>query len=198
MLLSLIGLVAASIGTAVSVPQIVRLIRSSHADGVSYPTALLGVLMAGTWLAYGLASRDPAQIVANVPGLIGMVVVAVLVARRTSASRLWSALTVAGWIGIAGAAYALGGPLALGFSATVISIVRQAPQLIMVLQPGPLDGLAPTSYLLAIGSAVLWSVYGLGTAQPPVYGTALTTVAISLVVLMRTLRSDPVPAAAPA
>lgn len=195
---SVIGLVAAAFGTVVSLPQIVRLSRSSHADGVSYPAVLLGVLMAGTWLAYGIVLRDPAQIVANIPGLAGTLTVAVLVARRTDIPRGRTALTVAGWITLAAVAYVLGGPLALGFAATVVSIVRQAPQLIKVLQPGSLNGLAPTSYLLGITSAVLWTVYGLGTAQPPVWGTALATAVISLVVLVRRLMPEPGTAAVPA
>lgn len=194
MWLTMVGLLAAGIGMIISVPQVIRLARSQNADGVSLSSAVLGMLVSATWLSYGVALLDPTQLLANTPGLAGAAAVAVLVIRRTGAAPTPIVAATAGWAAVAGAAYLLGGPMALGMAATALATVRQTPQVIRVFAAGPITALSPASYLLGLVSATLWTTYGIGIGQPPVYICALSGVVVSALVLIRCLRA---PATAP-
>ena len=58
-LVSCLGLAAAALGILTGIPQVVRLLRTPDASGLSYSSAILGVLSSGTWLTYGFALLDP-------------------------------------------------------------------------------------------------------------------------------------------
>jgi uncharacterized protein with PQ loop repeat len=184
-LVPVLGLVAASIGVVTGVPQIVRLVRSPDASGLSYSSAILGVLSAATWLSYGILLMDPAQLVGNVPGLACAVITTVLAARRLGLSLRTAVLAVAGWTPIAVTAYLLGGTVALGSTATVVSLVKMVPQVRTVLRREPLNGLAPSAFVLTQVSATLWTVYGAAMGQPSVVVCSAVTAVLAGVVLSR-------------
>nr|WP_240897098.1 SemiSWEET family transporter [Kineococcus vitellinus] len=184
-LISSIGLLAAGVGIVTGVPQIVRLLRSPDASGLSYSSAVLGMLGCATWLTYGLLLMDPAQLVANVPGIACAVLTVVLAARRLGA-RLSSALIATlAWTPVVVGAHVLGGAELVGVVATVVSLVRMLPQVRTVFGRESLAGLAPASFVLTQASAVLWTVYGVATAQPSVVVCSAVSVVLSGIVLSR-------------
>jgi uncharacterized protein with PQ loop repeat len=78
-----VGVLAAALGISMSVPQAWRALRGHGVEGVSLTTYLLLMAVMATWLVYGLLVGDPVVWVPNVIGLVVVaVVVAVLVARR--------------------------------------------------------------------------------------------------------------------
>ncbi|WP_369053689.1 SemiSWEET family sugar transporter [Kineococcus terrestris] len=185
-LISALGLVAASIGIVTGVPQALRLLRSPDASGLSYPSTVLGVLGAGTWLTYGLMLLDPAQLVANVPGLACAVLTAVLAARRLGVRPGPTLLAVGAWSAAVAVTAVVAGATAVGVAATVVSLVRMVPQVRTVLSSGaPLNGLAPAGFALTQLSALLWTVYGAATSQESVVVCSLVSALLAGVVLSR-------------
>jgi len=184
-LVPLLGLAAAALGILTGLPQVVRLVRTPDASGLSYPSAVLGVLSSATWLTYGLMLLDPAQLLANVPGVTCAVTTAVLSARRLGLrlARTWQAC--AAWALVVATAAVVGGPALVGVAATVVSLVKLLPQVRTVLRREPLTGLAPATFFLTQVSAATWTAYGLATGQASVVVCSLVSVVLAGVVLSR-------------
>lgn len=196
--LATVGLVAAVLGVSTSVPQVWRLLRSPGAEGLSLASTVLGALSAATWLAYGVLQVDPPQILANVPGLAGATVIAVLVLRRTDARPVRVLAAAAAWALLVVAVWAVAGPVAVGTAATAVSLVARAPQVREVFVAPSLAGVSPLSFGLSVTACTLWAVYGVGTAQVPVWASSVLAGAMSFVVLVRTTTFRPVPVTVPA
>ena len=186
-LVSALGLVAAALGILTGVPQIVRLLRNPDATGLSYSSAILGVLASGTWLTYGLLLLDPAQLLGNVPGLACSVITAVLAAHRLRLPLRHTAAAVLAWSPAVVAAFAVGGAVAVGAAATAVSLVKMLPQVRTVLRREPLHGLAPATFVLTQVSAVLWTVYGGATGQVSVVVCSTVSAVLAGIVLSRRL-----------
>ncbi|WP_432495304.1 SemiSWEET family transporter [Kineococcus auxinigenes] len=186
-LISSLGLLAAAIGIATGVPQILRLLRSPDASGLSFSSSVLGMLGAGTWLTYGLLLMDPAQLVGNVPGLGCAAVTVVLAARRLGLPLRHAGTAVAAWVPIVAAAQLLGGATLVGALATAVSLVRMVPQVRTAFGSGSLAGLAPGTFVLTQLSATLWTVYGAATGQPSVVVCSVVSAVLAGVVLSRRL-----------
>ncbi|WP_432571797.1 SemiSWEET family transporter [Kineococcus sp. SYSU DK005] len=186
-LISSLGLLAAAIGVVTGVPQIVQLVRSPDASGLSFSSAVLGALGSGTWLTYGLLLMDPAQLVGNVPGLGCAVVTVVLAARRLGVPLRGAVAAVAAWAPLVAVADLVGGAALVGVLATVVSLVRMLPQVRTAFGSGSLAGLAPGTYVLTQLSATLWTVYGAATGQPSVVVCSFVSVLLAGVVLSRRL-----------
>lgn len=184
-IVSAIGLVAAAVGITVSIPQVWRLWRGTTADGVSHASALLGVMAASTWLVYGTLIVDHAQMIANVPGLAGALAVLVLVLRRGGLSPVPAVAAGATWATVVTIAYSVAGPTAVGFSATCVTLVARGPQVWTVFRAPSLTALSPASFALSTLSAVLWTTYGFGSDDPPVWTSSLAVLAMSVAVLAR-------------
>ncbi|WP_432490803.1 SemiSWEET family transporter [Kineococcus gypseus] len=180
-----LGLAAAAVGIATGVPQIVRLLRSGDASGLSFSSSVLGALASGTWLAYGLLLLDPAQVLANAPGLACAVVTVVLAGRRLGVPLRRAGAAAAAWVPLGVGAHLAGGAALVGVLATVVSLVRMLPQVRTALGRGSLAGLAPGTFVLTQLSAVLWTAYGALTAQPSVVVCSAASAVLAGVVLAR-------------
>ncbi|WP_459642810.1 PQ-loop domain-containing transporter [Kineococcus sp. NUM-3379] len=180
-----VGLTAATLGVLTSVPQVARLLRDPRAEGLSPASSLLGVLAAGSWLTYGVLLLDPAQLVGNVPGLLGAVLTAALVYRRTGLRQAHGQVLTAAWALALAGVWFLAGVQGVGIAATVVSLVKMAPQIGVVLRGGSLAALSPGTYLLATVAAVLWTVYGLALGQGSVIACSAISAVLSAFVLSR-------------
>ncbi|NAZ85025.1 SemiSWEET family transporter [Kineococcus indalonis] len=186
-LISSLGLFAATVGIVTGVPQIVQLVRSPDASGLSFSSAVLGALGSGTWLTYGLLLMDPAQLVGNVPGLGCAAITVVLAARRLGVPLRRALVALAAWAPLVAVADVVGGAALVGALATVVSLVRMVPQVRIAFGSGSLAGLAPGTYVLTQFSATLWTVYGVATAQPSVVVCSFVSILLAGVVLSRRL-----------
>lgn len=184
-LVPLLGLLAAGLGVLTGVPQVLRLLKDPDATGLSYPSAVLGALASGTWLSYGVALLDPAQLLANVPGVVCAVVTVVLAGRRLGVPLRHAVVAVSAWVPVVAAAFVLGGPVVVGMLGTTVSLVKMLPQIVTVLRRAPLTGLAPSTFVLTQVSATLWTVYGLATGQGSVVVCSAVTVVLAGIVLSR-------------
>ncbi|PRY15102.1 SemiSWEET family sugar transporter [Kineococcus rhizosphaerae] len=184
-LISSLGLLAAGLGVFCGIPQVVRLVRDPDATGLSYPSAVLGALASATWLSYGVALRDPAQLVANVPGIVCAVLTVVLAAKRLGLPLRTAAYAAAGWAPLVAAAFALGGVVVVGVLGTTVSLVKMLPQILTVVRRDPVHGLAPATFVLTQVSATLWTAYGLATGQWSVVVCSAVTVVLAGIVLSR-------------
>lgn len=188
-LFPLLGLLASVLGMCGSFPQIVRLVRTKSVEGLSLGTAILGLVASLSWLAYGVFVHDPAQILANTVGTTTGSILLLLLARHGASGLLTvssrAALAVLATAGALGLCAVLFGVAATGWIATVLGLVRLAPQARIASRGLDLRGLSPASCLLGTVAASLWTVYGLGTGQLPVLVSASCCTVPSLFILLR-------------
>lgn len=77
----LVGLLAAALTTGAWLPQIWRTWRTRSARDLSWGYLATTCLGFATWLTYGLMTRDPVIIIANVTTLVLLAVLTTLKAR---------------------------------------------------------------------------------------------------------------------
>ena len=156
-----VGGLAVALEVVFAWPQASKALRAPDVAGISAVTAVLMVLTATSWLAYGIAVSDPVVIVANLVMAIATLVIAgALVAR----GRLGAPLALgssAAWAAVAVGALALFGPAGLGAVGATIGISMGLPQAARAVRTGSVAGVAISSYVLLGCLQASWLVYGL-------------------------------------
>lgn len=192
----LVGLLASLLSLYAPVPQILRVVRSKSAQGVSWSSLVLSLATFTMWVVYAFVVADLIQMISNTVALILLVVFAVVVFRAGVARSYWPA--VVAMLGTAGVAIVLvdrTNSFTLAMVGTLASSLRLVPQARLALSGAPLWGLCPWSTLLGwwgmgawLGYAVLVSDPGLGICS----GVALvlqTAIVVHRLPLRRTLAS---------
>ena len=174
--------------TAMSLPQIARILRDRSAAGVSLLTWIIFALSGASWFAYGLLVQAPGIIVGNIPFLSTTLPVVMLLLVR---QRNWS------WL------LAIAAPLAA--AATVVMVLLQlpssvsggigvacgllttVPQLIESLNRRraglPSEGALATVGLLLPGQ-LLWLSYGIFRPDVPIILTNVVAVFVTVSLLV--------------
>ena len=62
----IIGYIAATVGAAIFLPQVIQTVRTKDTKSLSLPTFLLLNLNNSLWLTYGLLTSDPAIVLSQV------------------------------------------------------------------------------------------------------------------------------------
>ncbi|MCF6743714.1 PQ-loop repeat-containing protein [Blastococcus sp. KM273128] len=195
---AVLGILAATLSIAVVWPQVWRSCRHRRTLGLSPTSAWLAVALNLSWLAFGLLSGDPVQIVTN--AVVGTGNAAVLVALLLTQPRLRaprvllrtapSAAVLAALAGgvLAGAALLGTDPAAaaalLGGVASVVGAAAALPQPVSLLRDRTQDlsGLSPARWWLGSGSCAAWTGYGWCLDQAAVWLSAGVGLCCSLVV----------------
>ncbi|MDP5183481.1 SemiSWEET transporter [Blastococcus sp. BMG 814] len=193
-----LGILAATLSIAVVWPQVWLSCRHRRTLGLSPTSAWLAVALNLCWLAFGLLSGDPVQIVTN--AVVGAGNAAVLVALLLTQPRLRAPRvllrTASGAVVLA--ALATGGPATtgllgtdpaaaaalLGGVASVVGAAAALPQPVSLLRDRTQDlsGLSPARWWLGSGSCAAWTGYGWCVDQPMVWLSAGIGLCCALVV----------------
>ncbi len=185
MLVALLGYAAAAVGVSCFWPQIVRLVRTRRADGISRVSASLAVTSTATWLSYGLLSAQGPHIVANAPAMLLAIATLVVLTRTVRLPARYLLTGFATWAAVAGTAYTLGGVVAVSLLATCIGLFRQVPQLWTAFRGASLVGLSPHPLALIVISAALWLSYALAVGDAVVAGCSLFAMTVNAAIIVR-------------
>ncbi|HEX5205533.1 SemiSWEET transporter [Paractinoplanes rhizophilus] len=207
MLTHAIGCLGAALSMSLSWPQVYKSCVQRRTGGLSSTASALGVALPLGWITYGLLSGEHIQIVTNVvTGAAGLaILVALLVtqpalrsgrALRMSAGAFAGVLTMALLSGLAAVLPGVRGhqvaPV-LGLALAAFSILSAIPQPLSLLRDRhqDLSGLSPLRWRMGAGAGASWFAYGLGTAQPAVWASAVVGLISALTVCtIIHLRSD--------
>jgi uncharacterized protein with PQ loop repeat len=213
MLTHVLGFFGAALSMSLSWPQVVKSCVQRRTGGLSATATTLGVAMPIGWITYGLLSGERIQVVTNiVTGVAGLAILASLLLTQPqlrSARALRVSVGSAGMVicaaVLSGAAAALPGVRgaqvapALGLILAGVSFLSAIPQPLALLRDRTQDlsGLSPLRWRLGAGACASWLLYGLGTAQPAVWASALGGLISALIVCtVLYLRREPVPVTA--
>lgn len=194
MLLELIGAVAAVASVSVAIPQLLKVIRSRHANGVSATAWSLMLASALCWASYGILVGLPAEVGCNVAAVaVDIAVIAFAchhghptMFRRSVCALLLAAALVA---------------IAIVFDPTVVATAAIAmgaavyvPYVVHLRRAADLSGVAPGTFAVNAAAAALWCAYGLGHHDFLVWGPCVPSIAASVALAWYVTRRQTVPA----
>lgn len=186
--LELLVVVAANVlGAAMSLPQVVRLLRTRQVSGVSPAWAALSVVTNLWWLAYGVGVGSWAIVPVAAVSVLGYTAILAalaafggLVSGRTGV--LVPVLAVAG---LPALGLVLGGWAAAGVVLGALYAVQLAPAVLGAYRAADLRGVSGGTWGIAWLEAALWGVYGIAAGDAGLLALAVAGLAMSSLVLAR-------------
>lgn len=180
-----LGAIGTVIGLTRALPQLLRLIRTKDAHGVSLDSAVTISVVSFAWAAYGFLTDQLAVAVAS--GLNGAVFISIA-AMAVSLGRRVSELRAAPiWLVVVVIAGVLGGSGSLGAVLVVSALIANLPQVFVAYRERDLTGLSPSTWALTASDGAVWSFYGILTGDIPILVNNLFQFTTSMAILIRRL-----------
>ena len=158
--IDVIGWVAAALSAALSLPQLVRLIRAGTSAGLSL---LLWQCLMGAglgWTVHGISVGRPNMWLPNLAMAVCAILIIRLIARDRQIGRLqaWALplLLLAALVGID----ALWGAVAYGVATSVPQVIGAAAQLVDILRSVDISGVSPFFVTMAVVVQGVWLWWG--------------------------------------
>ena len=148
-----------AIGLVRALPQLLRLLRTRDARGVSLDAAATSSVVSLAWTIYGFLTGQGAVAAASGASAVMFALVAATALRLGRSPRELRASP--GWLAVLVAVGALGGARGLGFLLPVSVLVANVPQLVVAWRERDLSALSLGTWLLAVLEALVWGTYGL-------------------------------------
>lgn len=179
---------AALVATVLSgislLPQIRKLLRTGDVRGISPTWPVFGMVTNAAWLAYlaaeGLwaALASPLLMVVLYGVVVGALVrLDVPLARGAARGTAWGATLLA--------VYVLGGWPGLGLLLGWSYALQVAPQVAAAYRSDHPAGIAPATWVVAVGETGLWGYYGLARGDVPVATFGAIGVSAAVLILGR-------------
>jgi uncharacterized protein with PQ loop repeat len=189
----LVAAVANTLGSMMTLPQVVRLARTKQVAGVSATWAALSMVVNAWWLVYGLAVRDPGIVPVSLLAALAYLVILITLHRLEGATISTSLLgPVAGVVALPALGLVLGGWDAAGVVLGALYGVQLAPAVITAFRSRDVAGIAPGTWLLAWVEASLWGIYGVARDDAGLVVLSVMGVLMSSAVLARLAWRAPV------
>lgn len=174
----LCGFAGGTLGTVVAVPQVVRIRRLGHSDGVSLLPYLLLCITYSAWFTYGVILSSPSLVVSN----IFTYVTGALVILAIRGNNLSSYAIMAG-ISTVTVSFVLLSPDIVVKGLLVVLTFARLPQLFVSWKNRNRDeatAVSLGSLLIALTGASLWMGYSFLTEHPFFILTTSIAIALSL------------------
>lgn len=188
----LVLLVLANVfGVGMIVPQVMRLRRLRTADGLSGVWLGIGVALNGWWIAYAWATVLWGALPVAVGSMALYAVLAVYFIRYLGWAGARSLAVGAFGLGMVPLPFLLGG----GWSAAGVAIgmsygVQFFPAAWSAMRSSGLDGIAPTTWVMAWIEGLIWVIYGAPRADPALVLGGAGAVVASSIILLRLVRQS--------
>lgn len=158
-----LGALGTLIGLVRALPQLLRLLRTRDAHGVSLDTAATSSIVSFGWATYGiLTDQLPVTLATGSSGIVFALITlfALRFGRRVTELRtapIW--LVVLTVVTVAAKADGLGVLLPISV------LVANIPQLVVAYREPDLTGLSVSTWLLSVSDGAVWAAYALVTGD---------------------------------
>ena len=178
---TLFGGLGTLVGLVRALPQLVRLVRTRDAHGVSIDSTAASAAISFGWATYGLwTDQLPVTLATTSSGLVFVLItlLAIRHGRRPTelkAASVWVVvLIVTGW---------LGGSAGLGVLLPVSVLVGNLPQVVTTYRERDLSGLSASTWTLSVADGLVWGGYSLitGDIAIGVFGVLQTVSSFAIV-----------------
>lgn len=160
--IEILGFISGFVGLSVSVPQIVKIIKSKSSSGVNLTMWVFMMVSYASWFSYGLRVNSTSQIFTNILALILSAILVFLIAYRKNFSKLLAAtiilsLTVVSTALIAMLPYSIMSIILIGFGFTRIFQIRES---FINFKNTVKTNVSLTTHYMIILASIGWTIYG--------------------------------------
>ncbi len=181
---NLVGIVATAVTFAQILPQIVRLIRTGHVEGVSPAWAAGGATINLGWLAYVIEGRFWVTIPSIIVAVVSFVLALYLLHRNGAAIR--AGLLMSGGIAVACVVIQqTAGWTVLGTVLGLSNGLYLGPSVIAAWRSHTPVGVSPWTWMLTVLEGLKWGFYGVLVEAVPIMVYGSTAILLALLVLLR-------------
>lgn len=156
-IIAIIGLTGTVIGIVRALPQLLGLLRSKKAAGVSLDTALTSAVVSFGWAGYGFMTQQP--FVALATGASGIVFFATTLAALGFGRRISELRVSFAWFAVLILAFLLKHDKGLGIVLPVSILVSNIPQIHVAHREKDLTDLSLGTWVLSLCDGLVWGVY---------------------------------------
>ena len=158
-----LGALGTLIGLVRALPQLVRLLRTRDAHGVSLDTAATSSIVSFGWATYGVLTDQLPVILAT--GSSGVVFALITLVATRLGRRVTELRAAPVWVIVLAAIGFAAGAGGLGVALPVSVLVANVPQLIVAYRERDLTGLSLPTWLLSMSDGTVWAIYALVTGD---------------------------------
>jgi uncharacterized protein with PQ loop repeat len=172
------GFIGGFIGIATGLPQMLRIRRLGHADGLELSPWVLMLVLFAAWTSFGFKAASPSIMVANLLTFFTTALVVVAITGNTFKS--WSLILL---IGAAAGLFVFYGPVVLVNLVLVLLTAARLPQLIRTWlnrATAKVTAVSIPSLVVALTSMVFWMGFALLTENGLVVVSTTVSLAITL------------------
>lgn len=180
------GFIGGFIGIATGLPQMLRIRRLGHADGLELSPWLLMLVLFAAWTSFGFKAASPSIMVANL--LTFFTTALVVVAIKGNTFKSWSLILL---IGAAAGLFVFYGPVVLVNLVLVLLTGARLPQLIRTWlnrATAKVTAVSIPSLVVALTSMFFWMGFALLTENGLVVVSTSVSLAITLLTALVELR----------
>lgn len=156
---SILGLVGTFIGLVRALPQLLSILGSKEASGVSVDTAATSAIVSFGWAVYGILTSQP--FVALATGSSGMVFLLITFFAIRFGRRVREIKVAPVWLLVLTSAFVLKQETGLGIILPVSILVSNIPQLYVAFKEEDLSDLSIGTWLFSVCDGLVWGAYSL-------------------------------------
>ncbi len=151
-------IITTALGVTRALPQLIRLLRTRHAHGVSVDTSATSTFVSAGWAVYGFWTDQLALSVASIATTIIFVLITLATIRF---GHQWKELKIAPiWMTTLLLFGGIGGPTGLSLALLFSGLIANIPQVRVAYKEKNLADLSLLMWLIAMTEGLLWSNYG--------------------------------------
>jgi uncharacterized protein with PQ loop repeat len=180
------GFIGGFIGIATGLPQMLRIRRLGHADGLELSPWLLMLVLFGAWTSFGFKAASPSIMVANLLTFFTTALVVVAITGNTFKS--WSLIFL---VGATAGLFVFYGPVVLVNLVLVLLTAARLPQLIRTWlnrATAKVTAVSIPSLVVALTSMVFWMGFAVLTENGLVVVSTTVSLAITLLTALVELK----------
>jgi uncharacterized protein with PQ loop repeat len=187
---SVLGIIGTVLGLVRAVPQLMRLLRSREAFGVSVDATGTSAIVSVAWVVYAVLTSQPYVCLSTTPTAIIFAIITVSALRFGRSVREFKVAPA--WATVLLLSGLAGGISGLGLILSISVLISNLPQLWVAYREGNLDDLSLGTWLLCACDGLVWGSYALFMRDTSIlfYGIFqfATSAAIATLKLMRLSR----------
>ncbi|HCY84941.1 MAG TPA: hypothetical protein DHV36_07370 [Desulfobacteraceae bacterium] len=156
---AILGLLGTLIGLIRALPQLMGLIRTGRANGVSPDSAATSAIVSFGWAAYGVLTSQ--YFVTLATGASGAVFLAITFCALHHGRRVREIKVAPVWFSVLILAFILRKETGLGLVLPVSILVSNIPQLYVAFKEDNLSDLSLGTWLLSVSDGIVWGSYAI-------------------------------------
>lgn len=193
----LLGWLAALVGGCISIPQLLRILRTRNLAGISVATWQLNFGVNLAWTTHGVITESATMWLSN--GVLAVWTLLILRAFHVEAALSWTRRVGPGAVlgTLAASIELLLGPVAFAIAVAIPSLISMFSQLTALARSVDVSGASTPFYAVNVANQLLWLTWALLTGEAAVIITgsmagALWTISLAWLVLRRTRIVGPI------